>query len=148
MHAGEAVLSTAQSLPSDETTQEQSLGKVDSVNISKVKPEALKQQKQDVNSSTAAATKFETLVIRAHGGVSVTLSTENGVAVLSVRLNNLVRTLIVSELKNRTIFSGPTEIFFDSLHLKHALLGARFFSDWNSELLLRNIYRSLCQLRP
>lgn len=93
LHAGEVALSTGQSLPSDETTPEHSLSNVDSVNIIEVKPEALKQQEQDVNSSTATSTKFETVVIRAPGGVSVTLSTENGVAVLSVLLNNLVRSL-------------------------------------------------------
>ena len=82
-----------QSLPSEETTPELSLSKVDLVSIIVVKPEALQQQEQNANSPATASTKFDTVVIRAPGGVFVTLSTENGVAALSVLLNNLVRSL-------------------------------------------------------
>ena len=80
-------------MPRNEANPEQSLSKVDSVNIIEVKPEALKQQEQNANPSATASTKFDTVIIRAPGGVSVSLFTENGAAVLSVLLTNLVRSL-------------------------------------------------------
>lgn len=65
LHVGEAALSTGQSLTRNETTPEQSLSKVDSVNIIEVKPEDLKQQEQNANPSATASTKFDTVIIRA-----------------------------------------------------------------------------------
>ena len=83
-----------QSLPSEETKPEHSSSKEDSVNIIEFKPEALEEaQKLSALPSLANSSKFDTIVIRAPGGVSVTLSTENGLVALSVLLNNLVRSL-------------------------------------------------------
>lgn len=94
LHDEEAALSMLQSLPSEETKPEHSSSKEDSVNIIEFKPEALEEaQKLSALPSPANSSKFDTVVIRAPGGVSVTLSTENGVAALSVLLNNLVRSL-------------------------------------------------------
>ena len=66
----------------------------DLVNIIEIKPETLAQeQSRSFITSSSVSGKFDTIVIRAPGGISITLPTENGLADLSILLNNLVRSL-------------------------------------------------------
>lgn len=94
LHAEEAALALGQILPSEETTPEHSSSTEDSVNIVEVKPELQEEsQKLSALPFPANSSKFDAIVVRVPGGITITLPTKNGLADLSILLNNLARSL-------------------------------------------------------